>query len=190
MVLRHAPIPRKGSGKQQQHGNVDSGRLVPDAMDNYSPKDKFRVEVFFAVLDSLLSALKQRRKAYTKLNTHFIFLRNLQDLTPAQIQENADRLVEAYPQDLEDGLKDEIPQFLEFVKHIGVDCSSTQLNCSTVIKENNIDNTFFNIDNLLRIYLCMMVTNCTGKRSFSKMKLVKNYLQNTMGQEPLHYLTV
>ena len=105
-------------------------------MDNQSPKDRFWVEVFLAVLDSLLSALEQRRDAYTKLNTRFIFLRNLPDLTPAQIQENADRLVEAYRQDLEDGLKDELPQFSEFVKHIGVDCSSPKSNYFTLIKQN------------------------------------------------------
>ena len=147
------------------------------------------MEVFLAVLDSLLS--EQRRKAHTKSNTLFRFLQNLHDLTPAQIQESADRLVEAYPQDLKNGLKDELPQFSEFVKHIGVDCSSPELNYFTLIKEN-IDATFPNIDNLLRIYLgtCMMVANCTGERSFSKMKLIKNYLRNTMGQERLHYLTL
>ena len=99
----------------------------------------------------LLSALEQRHKAYTQLNTRFYFLRNLHDLTPAQIQESADRLLEAYPQDLEDGLKDELPQFSKFVKHIGVDCSSPELNYFTLIKENNIDTTFPNIDNLLRV---------------------------------------
>ena len=141
------------------------------------------MEVFLAVLGSLLSALEQRRKAFTQLNTRFsFFLPNLHDLTPAQIQESADRLLEAYPQDLEDGLKDELPQFSEFVKHIGVDCSSPELNYFTLIKENNIDTTFPNTDNLLRIYLCMMVTNCTGERSFSKLNLIKNYLRNTMGQ--------
>ena len=36
----------------------------------------------------------------------------------------------------------------------------------------------------------MMVTNCTGERSFSKMKLITNYLRNAMGQERLHYLTL
>ena len=71
-------------------------------MDNQSPEDRFRVEAFLAALDSLLSALEQRREAYTKLNTRFSFLRNLHDLTPAQIQESADRLVESYFQDLED----------------------------------------------------------------------------------------
>ena len=117
-------------------------------------------------------------------------MRNLHDLTPAQIQESADRLFEAYPQDLKDGLKDKLPQFSKFVKHIGVDCSSSELNYFTLIKENNIDTTFPNIENLLRIYPCMMVTNCTGERSFSKMKLIKNYLRNTMEQERLNYLTL
>ena len=39
---------------------------VPDAMDIQSLEDRFREEVFLAVLDSLLSALEQRPKAYTK----------------------------------------------------------------------------------------------------------------------------
>lgn len=181
---------RRIARNRRRDEDVGSGRSVPDAIDNQSPKDRFRVEVFLAVMDSLLSALEQRRKAYTQLNTRFSFLRNLHDLTPEQIQESADRLLEAYPHDLEDGLKDELPQFSEFVKHIGVDCSSPELNYFTLIKENNIDTTFPNTDNLLRIYLCMMVTNCTGERSFSKMKLIKNYLRNTMGQERLHYLTL
>ena len=80
--------------------DVGSGRSVPDAMDNQSPEDRFRVEVFLAILDSLLSSLEQLGcKAYTKLNTRFSFLRNRHDLTPSHIQESADRLVEAYPQD-------------------------------------------------------------------------------------------
>ena len=36
----------------------------------------------------------------------------------------------------------------------------------------------------------MMVTNCNGERSFSKLKLIKNYLRDTMGKERLHYLTL
>ena len=54
-------------------------------------------------------------KQSSKLNTQYSFLQNLHDLTPAQIQESADRLVEANPQDLEDKLKDELPQFSELV---------------------------------------------------------------------------
>ena len=78
--------------------------------------------------------------------------------------------------------------YLSFQNSLGVDCSSQQLNYFTLIEENNTDTTLSNIDNLLRIYLCMMITNCTGVRLFSKMKLIKNCLRNTMGQERLNYL--
>ena len=36
----------------------------------------------------------------------------------------------------------------------------------------------------------MFVTNCTGERSFSKLKLILNYLRNTMGQERLSSLAI
>ena len=87
-------------------------------------------------------------------------------------------------------MKDERFQFSEIAKYVVVDCSSPELKYSTLIKENNVDITFRNIDNLLCIFLCMMVTNCTGERSFPKMNLHKNYLRNTMGQERLHCLTL
>ena len=67
---------------RRRDDDVDSGRSVPDYIDNQSRKHRFRVEVFLAVLDSLLSALKQCRKEYTQMNTWFSFLQNLHDLTP------------------------------------------------------------------------------------------------------------
>ena len=38
--------------------------------------------------------------------------------------------------------------------------------------------------------LCMFVTNCTGERSFSKLKLILSYLRNTMGQDRLSKLAL
>ena len=70
-------IPRN----QRRDDDVGSGRSVPDAIDNQLRKNRFRVEVFLAVLESLLSALEQRCKACTQLNTRFSFFRKLHDLT-------------------------------------------------------------------------------------------------------------
>ena len=50
--------------------------------------------------------------------------------------------------------------------------------------------SFANVEIALSLYLCMFVTNSTGERSFSKMKLVKNYMRNTMGQERLSSLSL
>ena len=43
---------------------------------------------------------------------------------------------------------------------------------------------------MFKVYLCMFVTNCKGERSFSKLKLLKNHLRNTMGQDRLASLAV
>ena len=40
-----------------------------------------------------------------------------------------------------------------------------------------------NIEIVYRIYISLMVSNSTGKRSFSKLKLVKNYLINSLTEE-------
>ena len=40
------------------------------------------------------------------------------------------------------------------------------------------------------MYLVLMVTNCIGERSFSKLKHIKNRLRTTMTQERLTYLAL
>lgn len=42
----------------------------------------------------------------------------------------------------------------------------------------------------LRIFLSMMITNCSGERSFSKLKRIKNELRSTMLQERLTSLSL
>ena len=42
-----------------------------------------------------------------------------------------------------------------------------------MIVEKNLQDVFPNIEIGLRIYLSLMVTNYTGERSFSKLKLIK-----------------
>ena len=43
----------------------------------------------------------------------------------------------------------------------------------TSIIEKNVKESFLNIEMVLRIYLTLLITNCTGERSFSKLKFKK-----------------
>ena len=43
-----------------------------------------------------------------------------------------------------------------------------------VIVEDNIDCVFPKVEISLRIFVTLMVTNCTTERSFSQMKCIKN----------------
>ena len=93
---------------------------------------------------------------------------------------------------MESGLGSEIIQFAHVYKSVSHDApvSSVELEMFQLIHEHDMIESFANIEILLRLYLCMFVTNCTGERSFSKLKLVKNYVRNSMGQERLTSLTL
>ena len=53
-----------------------------------------------------------------------------------------------------------------------------------LIKQDLVS-TFPNIEVTLRVYLCFMVSNCSGERTFSQLKRIKNELRSTMGQNRL-----
>lgn len=67
---------------------------------------------------------------------------------------------------------------------------ATELIYYKLITENTLENCFPNVEILLRIYLTMMVTNCSGERSFSVLKRVKSYLRSSMSQERLSGLSL
>lgn len=58
-----------------------------------------------------------------------------------------------------------------------------------LIRINDLD-LFANVEVADRIFLCMMVTNCTGERSFSRLKRIKNELRRTMTQSRLNSLAL
>jgi hypothetical protein len=64
-----------------------------------------------------------------------------------------------------------------------------QKKCAT-IKNNKLESTFPNISVAIRMLLSMMVTNCTGERSFSKLKLIKSELRIHITQDRLNCLSV
>ena len=69
-------------------------------------------------------------------------------------------------------------------------CSKIEIQLYRFIVDNGLRSTFVNTEIALRIFLCLMVTNCSGERSFSKLKLIKNHLRSTMSQECLNMLSL
>ena len=60
-----------------------------------------------------------------------------------------------------------------------------------IIIETKVTECFSNVETALRLFLSLMVTNCSGERSFSVLKRVKSYLRSTSQQcrnhVSLHY---
>ena len=59
-----------------------------------------------------------------------------------------------------------------------------------LILDKQVQGSFPNVEIVLRMYLVLMISNCTAERSFSKMKLIKNRLRTTMCSGRLSHLAL
>ena len=137
----------------------------------------FEDSTFKVILHCLKSELQKRQNAYKKLSNLFVFLKNLEEANNEKIRECSQSLVMAYPEDLEDDLSEELIQFSALLKtDLGADMDkkkNKEVQMYKLIKENGLESAYPNVNIVLRIYLSLMVTNCSGERSFSKLKHVK-----------------
>ena len=59
-----------------------------------------------------------------------------------------------------------------------------------LITDKGVQDTFPNVAIALRMYLVLMVTNCSAERSFSKLKLIESRLRTSMTQGSLVNLAI
>ena len=167
-----------------------------------APREKFKVQIFLAIIDQLCLGLRSRLDAYQVVHKKFGFLSNLEHLSTVEIKAASANLVKEYQNDLEDCLDSELMQFVSLYKAANADVNtertdiptrkkeSIELRLFLLLNDNDWIETFPNVNIALRIYLCMMVSNCSGERSFSKLKRIKNELRSTMVQERLSNLSL
>ena len=129
-------------------------------------------------------SLAHRLSAYEELCSRFGFLGKLKSLSPVEIESSADNLVIVYKDDLEQCFGNELVQFVafsnDFLKDAGDNIGKEHFLYKLIIdRPNRVKCSFPNVEIALRMYLILMVTNCSGERSFSKLKYIKNMLRMT-----------
>jgi hypothetical protein len=172
----------------------DQFRSVEEAQ---TPSKRFKTSTFLVMIDSLLIALTTRLTGYTNVRNSFGFLRKIEDLSIEELAQRSIALSKEYPEDIEEGIREEFLHFFELLRTTMAKEFKMRLKDLAVehvyyrlITENNLQHCFPNIEIALRIYLCLMVTNCSGERSFSKLKRIKNEQRSTMGQGRLNHLAL
>ena len=137
-------------------------------------------------------SLAHRLSAYEELCSRFGFLDKLESLSPVEIESSADNIVIVYKDDLEQSFGSELVQFVpfsnEFLKDADDNIGKENFLYKLII-DKRVKCSFPNVQIALRMYLILMVTNCSGERSFSKLKY-KNRLRTTMTNERVTHLSL
>jgi len=123
-----------------------------------------------------MSALHKRRCAdvkYSEIAELFGFLRQLRVIDDSEIRQHAQTLVHAYKSDLKDSLAEELLQFRPLLVSFQSEFDSISSTCSfelfmyKFITPNHLQSTFPNTEIMLRIYLCLMVSNASCEADLS-----------------------
>jgi len=149
-------------------------------------KDKFRIETFTVIIDQLACSLRRRIDAYKEVREVFKVVTDFNEIDADQIREYAMSMARTYSGDLQSGeFADEMIQFVNFAKSRGCQTPSS---LAMLLHTEDLQSTFPNVEIALRMYMSIMVSNCSGERSFSKMALIKNKLRSTMSDRRLSAL--
>ena len=150
----------------------------------FSGRENFRITVFLPMIDHLLTALQRRLKAYDVVSDKFGFLSKISSVNGDQLRDVTERLVKTYPEDLNTSFPEEIVHFQEYMNERESDMRQSE-------REKITEGPLLHWEcskPLLRIYLSLLITNCSGERSFSALKRIKNYLLSTLKDEMLNHL--
>ena len=154
---------------------------------------KFRVTSYIPVIDQFVVSLAHCLSAYEEICSRFGFLGKLESLSPVEIESSADNLVIVYKDDLEQCFGNELVQFVafsnEFLKDADDNIGKEHFLYKLII-DKRVKRSFPNVEIALRMYLIIMVTNCSGERLFSKLKYIKNRLRTTMTNERVTHLSL
>ena len=116
---------------------------------------------------------------------NFNFLLNLSTWAISDIENAASKSLKVYASNLDSDFPSEVVHFafhLRSSPDLGLKTNTAQAQLS-YLKKNCLIETFPNVAIILRIYLTLPVVKMEGKRSFSALKKVKNYLLSSLTQD-------
>lgn len=151
------------------------------------PKVNFRSKCYFYILDTTIASLEER---FSQLSTHndtfgFLYKLKREDINTLMTK-CADLQISLTDGEHRDVEGHQMYQELLVLKTVlPDDCGDKPKDILKFISSHSLSENFPNVCVALRILLSLPVSVASGERSFSKLKLIKNYLRSTMSQERL-----
>jgi len=152
-------------------------------------EEKFYVLVFLPLVDTPLFQLEDRFKGLKIVSNTFNFLLppNIIKLNEAEIVKSCYDFIQFYKTDVTSDLSSQVLSLKEFIKN--TDMKTIKELCLYLI-ENDLSSLYSEVVTSCIIFLSLPVTVATAERSFSKLKLIKNYLRNSISQDQLTNISI
>ncbi len=152
--------------------------------------DIFRVTVFNVTLDSCISQLQTRFNSVRTINERFGFImpKELGRLSDDDLIQSATQFAKTYKDDISEDI---VSQFLSlrscYDRATGPKSPRDMLQ---FIVENRLESSLPDVVTCYMLFLTLPVTVASCERSFSKLRIIKNYLRSSCGQERLSSLAL
>jgi hypothetical protein len=151
-------------------------------------EDNFRINYFLQIIDTAITSLQKRFEIYDKHKNifGFLYMNELENLNETEILNGCKNLELILEEDI-DGI--ELFEEVKMFKNILPKNYSSSDAIKYIIK-NNLSEIYPNLVIGLQILLTAPVTVASAERSFSKLKLIKNYLRSGISQERFSSLAI
>lgn len=146
----------------------------------------FKQSVFYVIVDTVTNELSDRFQNLGQIAEKYRFIIEMDNMTQEDMEESVTR----YALSTSDVSRDIIQEMYPASRLLNEHRCRKALDKLNFILKRNLDLVFPNLTVALRVFLTMPVTVASAERSFSKLKIVKNYLRSTMDNERLTHLAV
>ncbi|XP_054276760.1 52 kDa repressor of the inhibitor of the protein kinase-like [Macrosteles quadrilineatus] len=170
-----------------------SGEMAEDEAHLISSEKIFERECY-SVFDKLMSEMDNRSHIYHNISSDFSFLsgKSLSRNSVCDLQKCAADLGVKYSRDIDTfELVNEVAAFKFQAKELVKDLEkASHLDLLKAISKYELKDAYPNVEISLRIFLTMPVSVASCERSFSKLKIIKNYLRSSMCETRLTNLAI
>nr|CAI5818433.1 unnamed protein product [Callosobruchus analis] len=149
------------------------------------PESYFKVNVYYCCLDISISQTKERFQSLCNLSNIFEILQpeKLLSSSSEEILNASGKLSAKYSKDISLNLCDQLKPLKTCLNsEIKKIYSIKELIELLLLKFNSLASSFPEVITACFLFLILPVTTATAERSFSKLKLIKNYLRTSRGK--------
>lgn len=157
------------------------------------PQQRLRVNVFYPMIDTILSQLESRfvgmknvLKTYKILQPQY-----LTNSSKSELEQEADLFSKTFSNDVSPSFSS---QLLSVRSTFSIEINSMkdvkELARFLMIQNASLSSSYPDVCTALLMFLTVPITTAKAERTFSKLKLIKNYLRTSMGQNRLSNLAL